>query len=728
LDLISRDVEHSREISFTINKRLDEIHQSLQDTHQAVLSQSHSVKSILYSVSATSQRRQGSTISQPLLPWHTSGGFFEAPIEDKNSQREFGISMEPLEMEYRSSTAQIESGYSPPISPPLSRSSTFPYPMTQIDCELSSPTPSALSRSLTSAQPITRTELQRSHPASQPISPFANFPQPASPFEMSPKFFPEIYTTDSKLGNHRMSIHSSHEENSSASFRTNSYRLFFLKSPREISLLNLSITIHRTSIYWGIMRLRASALGQRDGFKGNIVIIPNSLLLKLEPLIAEASEELEDHSTISISLMDHRGQQTQDLKSHMYIVAPQDGFSPDHQKILSLLDDLGCPQYIEKEVIPVALLSGSNRFAAWVEGKLVNQRRFASAILPTCAIYMIQALYCLSQVSGVLKFIGIVVDASRKQLKGYMTEYTAGKFLGLNYRLSQEERIPWKRRENWARQIVEAISQVHGMGFVSGALWTSSWAISVTDSDRITLNSFRNKMQTVRSFPGGNIPPECRHSRSSKIELRKAINVTPKIDMFQLGMLLWLIGKQKPYITGMYFCKLAGCNAPIANSCNQKHSDPIGLPVLDDVPQYYKDIIALCRNEDPIDRPPAWRLLEMFPSDTDLEPLQAESPIEENPDIDIFKASYAEGTNCDRCSHHNGSASFFHCTTCHDGDWDMCLGCYNKGLHCLDPDHFLVEIKQMHVSAVPGSYDITAVPGSYHSRVNASGHREIIEL
>jgi serine/threonine protein kinase len=340
---------------------------------------------------------------------------------------------------------------------------------------------------------------------------------------------------------------------------------------------------------------------------------------------------------------------------------------------------------------------------------------------------MIQALHCLSQVSGVLKFIGIVVDASRKQLKGYMIEYIAGKSQGLACRLSREERIPWKRRENWARQIVEAISQVHGMGFVSGALWTSILTISVTDSDNITLNSFGNKMETVPSFPG-NMPPECRHLRSSKNELRKAINVTPKIDMFQLGMLLWLIGKQRPNMTSMDFCKLAGCNAPFANSCNQKHSDPIGLPVLDDVPQYYNDIIALCRNEDPTDRPPAWRLLEMFPSNTDLEPLQAGSPIEEIPDIDILKASYAEGPFCDHCRHRNGSASFFHCTACQDGDWDMCLSCYNKGLHCLDPDHFLVEIKQMHVSAVPGSHDFTAVPGSYRSSVNASGHREIIEL
>jgi hypothetical protein len=267
------------------------------------------------------------------------------------------------------------------------------------------------------------------------------------------------------------------------------------------------------------------------------------------------------------------------------------------------------------------------------------------------------------------------------------------------------------------------------MGFVSGTLWASSLTISVTDSDHITLNSFGNKMETVpvRYFPG-NMPPECRHLRSSKNELRKAINVTPKIDMFQLGMLLWLIGKQRLHITSKYFCKLAGCNAQFANSCNQKHSDPIGLPVLEDVPQYYNDIIASCRNEGPSDRPPAWRLLEMFPSDTDLELPQAEGPIQEIPDIDILKASSAVATTCDRCSHHNGSASFFHCTACQDGDWDMCLGCYNEGMHCLDPDHFLAEIKQMHGTAGPGSYYVTAVPGSYRSSVNASGHREIIEL
>jgi hypothetical protein len=61
-----------------------------------------------------------------------------------------------------------------------------------------------------------------------------------------------------------------------------------------------------------------------------------------------------------------------------------------------------------------------------------------------------------------------------QQLKSYLKELPGkGSMLKLvSMGLQDGEPIPWTRRERWAKQIAEAVMQVHRKGFVVGALGT----------------------------------------------------------------------------------------------------------------------------------------------------------------------------------------------------------------------------------------------------------------
>ena len=73
---------------------------------------------------------------------------------------------------------------------------------------------------------------------------------------------------------------------------------------------------------------------------------------------------------------------------------------------------------------------------------------------------------------------------------------------------------------------------------------------------------------------------------------------------------------------------------------------------------------------------------------------------------------------CDICRSRCGKV-FFHCGVCLMGDFDICNKCYESGAHCYEKEHLLEQNRKI------GSW---TVPWKYHSSVNKSGTREIIEL
>lgn len=76
----------------------------------------------------------------------------------------------------------------------------------------------------------------------------------------------------------------------------------------------------------------------------------------------------------------------------------------------------------------------------------------------------------------------MVLDDTRTQLRSYIYEYPAlgtvlSLFLGAQ---SKREIIPWRIRESWARQLVEAVADIHGGkgSLVGGLCWSDEIGVS----------------------------------------------------------------------------------------------------------------------------------------------------------------------------------------------------------------------------------------------------------
>ena len=111
-------------------------------------------------------------------------------------------------------------------------------------------------------------------------------PEPQSLFEMSAKFFPEVYTTDQRLPPSCLMVISSFEEHLSENSKRNLYRLFYQKSPRQWCRINISIKIPRSSKYW------AASKTPQDEFKTMETLtpevystLPYSLITQVQPAL-----------------------------------------------------------------------------------------------------------------------------------------------------------------------------------------------------------------------------------------------------------------------------------------------------------------------------------------------------------------------------------------------------------------------------------------------------------
>jgi hypothetical protein len=140
--------------------------------------------------------------------------------------------------------------------------------------------------------------------------------------------------------------------------------------------------------------------------------------------------------------------------------------------------------------------------------------------------------------SGFAKFHGIIIDITRKHLKSYLFEFPRRRW-SLISEIIQNRSIPWKRREKWARQLVEGISKVHFKGLIVGILSYLRLPVFVDSQDYIQFWRVQNKFSTgfvIRCY----YPPEFRRFQNvSKFTPEaECPQVTSKTDIFQLGMVL----------------------------------------------------------------------------------------------------------------------------------------------------------------------------------------------
>ncbi|KAL8828271.1 MAG: hypothetical protein Q9170_006674 [Blastenia crenularia] len=211
-------------------------------------------------------------------------------------------------------------------------------------------------------------------------------------------------------------------------------------------------------------------------------------------------------------------------------------------------------------------------------------------------LYEINALTDLSGSSNVIQFQGLVVDQHSTVIKGLLISFAEqGALVDLLYDHKEEkERLPWARRERWAKQIVQGLTEIHEAGFVQGDFTLSNIVIDENDEAKIIdINR--------RGCPVGWEPPEI--SRLVECCQRISMYIGVKSDLFQLGMVLWALaeGEDEP----------------------ERQDRPLLFSDASEIPHYYRDLVAIFLDPQPRKRINAKELLPTFPelSTDDLRPI-----------------------------------------------------------------------------------------------------------
>ena len=213
-------------------------------------------------------------------------------------------------------------------------------------------------------------------------------------------------------------------------------------------------------------------------------------------------------------------------------------------------------------------------------------------------LYEINALHALVGTPNVIQFQGLVVDEENDLVKGLLISYAdQGPLVDLIYDFKESGILTWEKREKWARQIIQGLSEIHEAGFVQGDFTLSNIVIDHTDTAQIIdINR--------RGCPVGWEPPEIARMIDSGQRISMYIGV--KSDLFQLGMVLWALIMEE--------------DEP------ERQARPLKFIPRSDIPPYLLKVALICLSDNPKDRWSAQKLLSCFPdeaSDDSASPLRS---------------------------------------------------------------------------------------------------------
>lgn len=543
--------------------------------------------------------------------------------------------------------------------------------------------------------------------------------RPTTLLETSQHFFPETYTLESQIPRSCLVVIAAYEQATSADATTNIYKVLYLKSPRLWRWLILSMEIPRSSKYWAITRTaHANYKKWQTPVLCGAATLPYSLIAKIQDHLCQ-NGGIEDDTRLCLSLSnkDTIRQSSQIVCNDAFSSVPNP--STLSMDALNSFHDGQCPRFVESQVTQLELVDPPHCFASSINGILVYEFKCRDSSPSAEILYNIQVLHRMKGAPGFAKLIGVVTDHDGKHLKSYLIEFPKARWNIIQ--LAGNPSISWERREKWAVQLIQAVSQIHQEGFVIGGMTIWSIPVIIDDTDSVHFWYFRKNLVPGRTV-GAYYPPELCYVRDmpQTTDAAKTPPVTSKTDIFHLGLLLWLLAESKPITRASPVCSRKGCDTPNDVTCDLSHAEPVALPQLpESVPKYYRDIVNNCRTEDPSDRPAAWELLRTFPTVSDLpEKPELREPL--NPDMSTLgNGIRIARVACNSCWKRPLPLPIFHCNVCDFGDFDLCQTCYANGGHCDDSEHFLVEL---------GKVGSLVVPRKHHSCANSSGVRDVIDI
>lgn len=273
--------------------------------------------------------------------------------------------------------------------------------------------------------------------------------------------------------------------------------------------------------------------------------------------------------------------QTENERLHVHVVE-------DLSEIISYppvraISHLNCRRVREEELVFEAHMSGFV-YKVRIHGQVFIKKEIPGPDTVDEFLYEINALQQLSGSRSVIQFGGVVLDNKGECVKGLLIGFAEqGALIDVIY--DGEGRIPWARRERWARQIVQGLSEIHEAGFVQGDFTLSNIVIDGDDNAKIIdINR--------RGCPVGWEPPEVAALIASNQRISMYIGV--KSDLFQLGMVLFALATQQ--------------DEP------ETLPRPLELNTFpSDIPDYFLGLCRQCLDDDPRRRSQAQVLLGLFP-------------------------------------------------------------------------------------------------------------------
>lgn len=276
--------------------------------------------------------------------------------------------------------------------------------------------------------------------------------------------------------------------------------------------------------------------------------------------------------------------ETKDERLHVHVTEDVNEIIP--YPAVHLVDHLSCHQYKESE------LHFDEHMSGFVYRVNVSEHTWIKKEIPGPDsvdefLYEVNALSELVDAKNVIQLQGLVVNEDKSLIKGLLLSYAdQGALIDILYDSKEGHipHVPWERRERWAKQIVQGLSNIHEAGFVQGDFTLSN--IVVDENDEAQIIDINR-----RGCPLGWESPEMVPLVESGQRLSMYIGV--KSDLYQLGMVLWALAMEK--------------DEP------EKQPRPLSLEdAEDDVPIHYRDLAAICLAEKSKQRLAARDLLALF--------------------------------------------------------------------------------------------------------------------
>ena len=283
--------------------------------------------------------------------------------------------------------------------------------------------------------------------------------------------------------------------------------------------------------------------------------------------------------------------ETRDDRLHVHVTEDTNEIIP--YPPTSAVKHLDCRHYKESELTFEAHMSGFV-YKVNVDGHMWIKKEIPGPDSVDEFLYEINALTDLVGSKSVIQFQGLVVSEDGQLVKGLLIGFAEqGALVDILY--DNKGQLPWYKRQRWAKQIVQGLSEIHEAGFVQGDFTLSNIVVDEHDEAKIIdINR--------RGCPVGWEPPEI--SKLVESSQRISMYIGVKSDLFQLGMVLWALAEEE--------------DEP------ERQPRPLSLErTLNPIPQYFRNLVDICLSDRPKHRLAAKDLLQLFPqySDENLTPL-----------------------------------------------------------------------------------------------------------